>query len=468
MRQVIRLEQVPIISEPFGTLSERAAAGHVLRPIPHRIKLRYDKIVVDQLFHGLVMARRDKFPFSGAKWASIRGSARSKARQREEKRKRWRALDSLSRELSEHRRAVAKLSDYGRAANLLSFLGIVTIATILYYTLFYSMPGVTQIDAKLINITDEIKVLVNDIKQDITKVTDMLKISPGQPIVTSEPVVTLNHLGKLAVRAFSFGLFLLLSGYTLQIFCLSRENHESSRTYFDKGVKKISYRKLDSIITRVMQLSSKITCKQVSNIFKISGGATLFGTLFGSLLSIDNLIKIDGWPKQPEAAIEMELNAQYVLDRIDSQIQYSEIDCIDRPKLGPLQIRTFASGKDTLEKGSNPQDVKGWVGNILDVLKTRAQGRELHGLIFIGSADKRKYSGTNAVLAQQRAKAVETEFKRKYDELQHENNLNYPRPRLWLSLNPELPHVRLVVDGKKFDAVRAVQVCAIWPKKVGQ
>jgi hypothetical protein len=123
-------------------------------------------------------------------------------------------------------------------------------------------------------------------------------------------------------------------------------------------------------------------------------------------------------------------------------------------------IGKFRAGEfEKLEEST----IESQLNKVFVSFKKHADNRNLYGLIIVGSADKRhlsrelqKIAGTNDRLAQMRAASVKKQL-----ELQLEKQQSI-KPQLIMSLNPELARVRLVANGKRFDAERSVQVCAAW------
>jgi hypothetical protein len=108
------------------------------------------------------------------------------------------------------------------------------------------------------------------------------------------------------------------------------------------------------------------------------------------------------------------------------------------------------------------------LNKILNDIAAGAKARDLQGLVFVGSADKRtlgkitrEHYSNNSTLAKKRA-----EFVQKAMAAQLEARVKAPQPHWMLVLNPELPRIRLSIDeAKRFDALRAVQICVAWTRK---
>jgi hypothetical protein len=246
---------------------------------------------------------------------------------------------------------------------------------------------------------------------------------------------------------------------------------------------------------------------QSAALFKIAGSFCLIGSVTVASIKFDNLIKIETAVTGTEAPAEMQVSLQYFVNQAVSAppidvgkppiqfgtppvdvgkpfpinerpiqpapgplsptgpVQSTEVDCAPESDADKFVVKTFKLGKeDDLEAAT---DLPTRLTEILDTIEERGKTRELQGLVFIGSADKRvigkalreRYS-SNSTLAKKRA-----EFVRDQLLAQMESRQGTPRPRWLLLLNPDIPKVRLTIDdGKQFDALRAVQICVAWTK----
>jgi hypothetical protein len=90
------------------------------------------------------------------------------------------------------------------------------------------------------------------------------------------------------------------------------------------------------------------------------------------------------------------------------------------------------------------------VRSVATFIKRWGGGKEPVGLVFIGSADRRTYPN-NGELAQRRAEAVRDAMMASFGS----------RP-MTITLNNASSGIRLLKSETPFDALRAVQVCALW------
>jgi Family of unknown function (DUF5706) len=128
-------------------------------------------------------------------------------------------------------------------------------------------------------------------------------------------------------------------------------------------------------------------------------------------------------------------------------------------------IETFETGKAVLgtkkKDGSKSRSIDAQVDDALGKLKEDAKGRRLQGILLVGSADKTvpgEGRPTNDQLAKQRSDAVKEILNNRKADLDQLKLTS----KMIVSLNPEVPIARLIVEDKIFDAMRAVRICAIW------
>ena len=235
----------------------------------------------------------------------------------------------------------------------------------------------------------------------------------------------------------------------------------------------------------LMLLGLRIQASWVKTLALTGSIGALFGSCTLVALKPDSIFKFDTlltWnskpqPAEPNEPTEIEVSLQTFISQIvpnkpelSLPEQSLEIDCGSDPD--QFTIKTFVSGKhDRFEPTSVPLTDR--LKAITEAITQIASARKLKlaGLIFVGSADKqpigkvtREQHATNSILANNRAEFVKTAFLK-----QVEPPSEFPRPHWLLMLNPNVPKVRLSVEGRhRFDALRAVQICPVWGQAPSQ
>ena len=245
--------------------------------------------------------------------------------------------------------------------------------------------------------------------------------------------------------------------------------------------------------SRAKTSSTWATLLKSATLYKVAGTCCLFGSVTLATFKFDSLVKFT----TPEAPAAIEVSLLHFVDQVAKQpvvaaeqpsavqtamaptnveqktallsppedppvIRATEMDCGRGEDNERFVLKTFKPGKnDELDD----QNLIARLNTILDAVETGAKGRELQGFVFIGSSDgaglgkaSREQYGDNATLAKKRAEFVRDQFQ---EQLLLRKDA--PRPHWILVLNPAVPTVRLAIDdGKRFDALRAVQICVAW------